>query len=481
MRSGLVVALVALTACSSSSVSSEVSSGTAEVATTVDVVGPGTSVPPTSEAPQPEVAPLNLIEMPDPSPLEVCEIPDPREKGEGDQLPNTGFPVSLDNLPREGTIRVVVVPVHWLTYWGEPAALEAEFAQVRRFVEFYETVSQGALQFEVDLVDDWTLVPGTPGDYGQERESWFNEKLTQAAVNAVDDVIDFSGTDILIVVIPDSSPIPSGGSIFYEGGAVNHASFQGFDTTTQGQRVESDEGQIPNWMGAGQYFDDPTDVRQEWAYYVHETGHMFELPDYYVVGEEKQWYSPRPDLEEVNIPSGPFNHWSIMGNQDGPSRTMNAWSRWLIGWMDDRVLCFDARGNGLGEFDVELIPLDVYSEGYKAVIVRTGELTGFVVESRRPIGPDETLTAWEENSGVEPRGPIVYRVDLAYGNHEAPLRIVPADGRFFEEWFWSDRTPGRHLDALFRVGDSAVVDGVTVTARQVAEAGDVVRLSMLGS
>jgi M6 family metalloprotease-like protein len=427
-------------------------------------------------------APVEMIAMPSQALLDECRIPTPRPQAtSGDESfqPNTGFPFVMDNLPSKGVLEVAVVPVDWASYVGDVGMLASEFEQVERFVSFYQDVSNGDVSFKVKFVDEWLRVPGSPDDYPQDYESWFNVELTQAAVDASDPQVDYSDVDILIVVVPENSPIPAGQAHFAEGSAINHASFQGFDQLTRGMEVISDEGRIPNWMSAGAYFDDFEGVRNEWSYYVHETGHMFELADYYLRGGLDLRYSPRPEQEAVEIPIGPFSTWSVMGNQDGPSRTLNAWSRWLVGWLDDEVHCFDARdAANQAEFDVEIAALDSELEGVKAVIVRTGEHTGFVIESRRPIKWDEGLEAYRERAGRNSEGVLIYEVDTSYGTQEGALRLITPNDRYIVDMYWSNRTPGRHLDALFANGDAATIAGFEVEVRQIGDFKDVVRLDL---
>ena len=426
--------------------------------------------------------PIEMIAMPSPASLDECRIPTPRPQatsGNERFAPNTGFPFVMDNLPSKGVVEVVVVPVDWASYAGDVGMLASEFEQVDRFVSFYEDVSNGDVLFEVEFVNEWLRVPGSPDDYPQEYESWFNVKLAQAAVDASDPKVDYSDVAILIVVLPENSPIPAGQAHFAEGLAINHGSFQGFDGLTRGMEVVSDEGRIPNWMSAGAYFDDIEGVRNEWSYYVHETGHMFELADYYLRGDLDLRYSPRPEQEALEIPIGPFSTWSVMGSQDGPSRTLNAWSRWLVGWLDDEVYCFDARDSAnQAEFDIEITALDSNLDGMKALIVRTGEHTGFVVESRRPIKWDEGLEAYRERAGRNSEGVLIYEVDTSYGTQEGALRLITPNGRYVVDMYWSNRNPGRHLDALFASGDAASVSGFEVEVRQIGNLKDVVRLDL---
>jgi hypothetical protein len=174
---------------------------------------------------------------------------------------------------------------------------------------------------------------------------------------------------------------------------------------------------------------------------------------------------------------GPLSNWGAMSTQDGPSRTLVAWTRWLAGWLDDeRVACFDVEQiQDHGSFDIELVPLDIQAAGHKAVIVRTGEHSGFVIESRRPLFPDHDLVYYE-TLGRDPYGVIVYRVDATKGNADGTLIAMPPDGQDLIPIQFSGRMDNRVVDALYNVGATGVVDGVRIELVH-SGARDVVRLT----
>lgn len=451
--------------------------------TTTGTLGePEGATPSSTVVPETSVAPIELIDAPIESPDEVCQIPENWNKPPSHNI-NTGFPVVLDRLQSSGLITVSVIPVEWDDFPSSDSDLDHQFEQVKIFADYYNKASKGAVTFELKFVDHWTVLPGSINDYPQENPSDFNPQLVQAAVDAVDDEFDFSGTDYLIVIVPDSAPIPLTGfapTTEIGGGGnlvINHGSFQ--QNATDDFVIRTQEGDIDLWMGAGAYFDGVLGRKNEWSYYVHEAGHSFEIADYYVIGEEGWWYSPWEDVEPAWIPNGPFNYWDVMGSQDGPSRTFNAWSRWLLGWLSsEEVACYDARNApSNNEFDIALTPIDRYTGAVRAIIIRTEEHRGIVIESRRPEGPDETLQAWSD-VGVDPSGVLVYEVDTTKRTTEGPLRIIPPDGHFWVEWTWTYTNPGRHLDALYHDGDTTTIGDTSITVRQIGEDTDVVRIQI---
>jgi len=382
----------------------------------------------------------------------------------------TGFPVNFTNFQPVDELHVSVVAVDFDEYTGENTSLADEYAQVLRFTKFYETISRGDVTFTIDFPMQWFRMPGPLEKYEQLYVSDYNDVLANDAVLVSDPIVDFSDTDLLIVVLPDKTPLVAG---ITPRGPQEHAGFLRVEALP-GQGFEaSAEGQIPNYMGTGYYFDLPR--RPSWAGYAHEAGHMFNLPDWYLGGQSAREGSAQ-QIEVTDIPIGPMGSWSMMSIQDGPSQTLEAWSRWLMGWLhDDEIACFELPQLLDGpEFDVELAPLDLYEGGTKAVIVRTGRSTALVIESRRAIGPDSEIAIWE-TVGRDPRGLIVYEVDTTYGGQEGALFVQPPAGKSFQYFDWHPRTQQKQVDALFNLGDQLDFEGLSVELRYSGDR-DIVRI-----
>jgi len=242
--------------------------------------------------------------------------------------------------------------------------------------------------------------------------------------------------------------------------------------------VSSDEGWVRNYMGGGMFFEHP--LRPVWSYYFHEAAHMFDIPDWYI--HEANAVLGTQHVPEVTFDwdGGPLNVWGVMSTQDGPSRTFVAWSRWLFGWLgDDQVDCYTIEQvQQHGSFDTELVALDIYEPGTKAIIIRTGDYSGFLIESRRPVFPDDYIAIWE-TVGRDPYGLIVYEIDATKGDGDGTLSLVTPDGHDFKDLLRSGGTDRYHLkaiDALFNVGNTATVQGVKIELLFTGDR-DVVRIS----
>lgn len=129
----------------------------------------------------------------------------------------------------------------------------------------------------------------------------------------------------------------------------------------------------------------------------HETSHTFGLPDLYAFdGTDAHRY---------------VGGWDVMGLISGPAPQHLGWERWKLGWIDDRqVACLPTTGSRT----VQLRAIE-RPGGTKIAVIRTGETTAYVAESRRALGGDASACS----SGV-----LVYHVDTSVQTGYGPIRVV---------------------------------------------------------
>ena len=410
---------------------------------------------------------LTFFSAPDESDEDLCRIPQlpgshsapvgESDVGEG----YTAFPVIFDwKLKPDQNVGVATIPVDWDDHEGDPADLPAKHKQVQIFMDYYETVSQGALTFTPTFADRWYRLPESVSDYPQQYVSDFNPKLAQHGIDAADDDLDFSKIDIVVFIFPTAAPIIAGDPPSpTEFATLQH--FNAMGSPEDWRYVVSDEGWVQNYMGGGMYFEHP--LRPVWSYYFHEAAHMWAMPDWYVLAANATLGSQQVLDIDFDWAGGPLNVWGVMSGQDGPSRTLVAWTRWLLGWLeDDQVDCYTIEQvQQHGSFDTELVALDIYEPGTKAIIIRTGEYSGFLIESRRPVFPDDYLAVWEA-VGRDPYGLIVYEIDATKPGASGTLSLVTPDGHDFKHLRLHPRLQPKVIDALFNVGNTATVQGVKI-------------------
>ena len=426
---------------------------------------------------------LDLLTAPDESDEDLCRIPQlPESISESSRRDNlstgpgyTGFPVVFNGkLNPEQNVSIATIPVDWNDHEGNLENLPIKHKNVQIFIDYYERVSQGALSFTPTFAEKWYRLPESVSDYPQPQVSDFNPKLAQHGIDAADDDLDFSKIDIVVFIFPDSAPIISGSPP----SATEFASLQHFNAGTPPEDyryVFSDEGWVQHYMGGGMYFEHP--LRPVWSYYLHEAAHMWAMPDWYLIeANAVLGTGTEPELN-LDYAAGPLNVWGVMSSQDGPSRTFVAWTRWLLGWLnDEQVDCYTVEQlQQHGSFDTELVALDIYEPGTKAIIIRTGEHSGFLIESRRPVFPDDYITVWEA-VGRDPYGLIVYEIDTTKPGAAGTLSLVTPDGHDFQYMQLHGRQQPKVIDALFNVGNTATVQGLEIELIFTGER-DIVRIT----
>ena len=418
---------------------------------------------------------LEMLTAPEESDEELCRIPQlPGSRTGG--YHSTAFPVAFDNLLPDQNVRLATIPIDWDDHEGNPANLPVKHKQVQILIDFYETASQGSLTFTPTFANRWYRLPESVSDYPQQQISDFNPKLAQHGIDAADSDIDFSQIDMVVFIFPVASPIIAG----VPPSPMEQASIQHFSAYSPGDErmVFSDEGWVRNYIGGGMYFEHP--LRPVWSYYIHEAAHMWDIPDWYIHEANAIFGSQQVPEVDFDWDGGPLNVWGVMSAQDGPSRTFVAWTRWLFGWLDDdQVDCYTIEQvQQHGSFDTELVALDIYEPGTKAIIIRTGDYSGLLIESRRPVFPDDYIAIWE-TVGRDPYGLIVYEIDATKGDGDGTLSLVTPDGHDFKDLLRSGGTDRYHLktiDALFNVGNTATVQGIEIELLFTGDR-DIVRIS----
>lgn len=389
----------------------------------------------------------------------MCEIEDvsPERIQFGDTAMIVGFPRKSHNIDPIGSPKISAVPVQFPDLSGSAAQLRGHREQLEKFASYYREVSHGKLNFEVDMLDEWLTMPAEQSEYSvtaaEYRDSYgdrivaMREKWMKDGVALADPYMDFTGTDIIVFLLPDRQKALD----------LTLQAFYGGDLRYKGQ---SDEGEIRNLFVIGM---PETPMRMYWAYYAHETGHTLSLPD---------WYSFNfGDTDESGNTIGPMSTFEMMSSNWGPSLTMSAWSRWLMGWLEtDEFFCGDRE-----TFEDASFVLDDIDSGpgtFKSVMLRTSDTTALIVESRREQPFDEGPTS-RSRGGV-----IVYEIDTTLSHGQGALRLVMPEGRgLIYSYPGAGGEPS--LDAVLYQGNSVEHSGFRVTVNEIAEF-DTVSIQRIG-
>lgn len=301
---------------------------------------------------------------------EQCRIAFPAAQQVG-----VGFPVPQPRLPALGTVRGTVLFVDFQDFTAQLTPQEV-FAMVSPGAEQrFEAMSYGGMQLVLEPHLQWLRLSQDAADYGAGLTSGGEHRaFIQEAVSAADADVDFSETDVLIVLsAPNAAGVPYG---------PTWMGVPGFD-------IVADGNVITNGVTSGHdllYWGS--------AWLNHELGHSMSLPDLYNFGAG---------------PPGFTRPFSLMDLIDSSAPELMAWERWQLGWLDDSQVACDAI-----DADVSLTAIET-AGGTKAAIVRTSETRVLVAESRRALGYDALL-------GEE--GVVVSVVDASIPSGSGPIQVL---------------------------------------------------------
>ena len=366
--------------------------------------------------------------------IEGCKI---QEATGMDGYTQSGFPIS-PTIASSGVVKWALIPIDFPDLPGQPNFRSRVDDQMQLLTEWFSSVSGGRFTVEWVVLDRWATLPGQSSEYAiplsvNLRDAANGPKLFRDAMDAADPFVDFTGVQTVNFILP------SGQTIIPEGS-------QGFPWDEAVKQYSSQEGQIDSFSIPGQFFDQPG--RNYWSYWAHEFGHAIALPH---IGASRG-----------SLP--PFNPWDLMGGQDGPSRELSGWLRFLAGWLSvEQVVCLEA--SNFENLEMTLVPLSGTEPGPKFAVLRLSDTKALLIESRRE-------TKFSCKTPTPRNGVLAYVYDATLGHGENFL--IPAS------------PPGREAqslpcpvepnpDFLLREGDKVVVDGLAV---EVLEHGDFDRISV---
>ena len=366
--------------------------------------------------------------------IEGCRIQEATGRQGG--YTQAGFPIS-PTIANSGVVKWALIPIDFSDLPGEQNFRSRVDDQMSLLSEWFSSVSGDRFKVEWVVADDWVTLPGKSAEYAIDLSVNLNDaangpKLFKDAMNSADPDFDFTGIQTVNFILP------SGQTIIGEGS-------QGFPWDPAVKEYVSQEGPISSYSIPGQFFEEVG--RRYWSYWAHEFGHAIALPH---IGASRG-----------SLP--PFNPWDIMGGQDGPSRELSGWLRFLAGWLsDDQIFCMDA--SKVDNLEMTLVPLSNTEKGPKFAVLPITATKALMIESRR-----ETKFSCE---APKPRdGVLVYVYDATLGHGEDFLIAASPEGRQVQNFNECAVEP--NPDFLLREGDTVVVEGLTV---EVLEHGEFDRI-----
>ena len=347
---------------------------------------------------------------------------------DGNSAMNNGFPHRSERLRTSGEIKALIIPVDFPDVVGKGAPAENYFVMADGTDKFYQWMSGGALHFSFQTLKDYVRMPFASTAYDLGAWNGGNPNgYWKAALDAADPYVDYSKFDVVYVLSPPTIPW---GSIAYG---------PAFPT-----KIETEDGFVYNgaFSGADAWQNLPGAT---WKWMAHETGHLFGLHDLYTVSPQK----------------GTFGSWDLMSmNWSVEAIELSSWNRYISGWLQDsEINCLDSIDITNSPVSQTLTPLISTKGGVRAQFIRLSSTKILVAEYRINGGLDLIPSS---NEGV-----LVYTVDMTIPSIKGGWSVQRRTGSTREDF----------TDAALKIGDSVVVNGISITVTSATKPGAELKIS----
>lgn len=311
----------------------------------------------------------------------------------------------------------------------------AYFAFLRDWLSYINESNQ---KQSFDFQKDYVRLSFNVGDFkvshGNDNGSRaFGKKFTAE----VDPQIDFSKTDIVLVIPPAGTPRG-----YFEQGALGTYFVDGHDVIFMS---------VPPATYTTKFVPDfPMIAPQEW---LHELYHVGEFSLQHHSGTE-YWQNNRG--KDSSFPG--MGEWGLMNM----SKTdLLGWEKWIIGYLrDDQVICI----NSATKTRHWLVPSGARVDGHKLAVIPLTANKVIVLESIRNMGLNYKLHP-------KSQGLLVWTVDTSDPRETFGVEAVLPKGRKV------GKTPFVLFDAPLKLGESVSVEGIEIKVIERGKFGDVFEVS----
>jgi hypothetical protein len=259
-----------------------------------------------------------------------------------------------------------------------------------------------------------------------------NQTLAYDILAEVDPQINFSGAQMVVVVVPGGTPL---------------------DVIQQGKIGDffTQEGTI--YVGSSVYPDtyaNPLQLKHAVLahpyFWIHEFFHLgIPLDDHY--GDQRF---------DVNSEYG-LGWWTLMTPGGGD---LSIWEKWILGYISDsQVRCADKSNTSLHW----LAPSSVKTNEDKALVIPLSQTKLIVIESIRAAG---MYYKWPKNTW----GALTYVVDVTKEKHGYGMKLILPQNRS------AGTIPYMLAEAPLRIGESITYEGVKISIVESGDFGDVIKV-----
>lgn len=337
----------------------------------------------------------------------------------------TGFPRVSTLAQKTGTVKWALVPIDFTDIPGDPNFRSRVNKQMALLSEWFSSVSEGKFKIEWVVADKWTTLPGKSTDYkipfsdSPDRSPAIAD-FWKKAIAETDKNFDYSNVQTVNFILPLNQKVVT-------------ETLQGFPWEQAVKNYTSQEGKVSSFSIPGVFMNQGN--RQYWSYWAHEFGHAMGIPH---VGSSRI--------------ANPYLSLDLMGSQDGYTRELSGWLRFVAGWLDDeKVYCKESKD--LSTVELTLAPLSSKNSGLKMAVVPVSATKAVVIESRRE-------TKFSCKMPTKKNGILVYLYDATLSHGENFLIPIPPKGRPSEGSLNCE--VNRFPDPILRKGDKVRIEGVAI-------------------
>ena len=305
---------------------------------------------------------------------------------------SAGGPIdSALHLRARGRLRAVMIFVDFRDGQAKESPQASASLLAPGTTRWFAEASYGRVALSITPVNRWYRMPRLSTQYGYERGLTFatHKRYVSDAVRAADRAVDFGKYQIVYIVAAQSP------------GVTFSPTFHAY----AGTGVPADGREVRWAVTLGNDIHAPN-----WGYRVpvHETGHLFGLPDLYDLGTPTY-----PDL--LRFVGG----WDVM-SMNGTGAHFFAWNKWRLGWLArNQVLCLNASRKPR-------------HRAQTAGNARRRQ--GRRGQDRRLDGDRRgSAQAHREDAALCDEGVLVYKVDATTRTGRGPIRIVSSSSGSDEE------------------------------------------------
>ena len=425
-----------------------------------------------ADGPDEQVAAPEWKQPPSPTEQELCKVLDgqsdaARQAFEGFSVAgerargNIGFPLSPQTLPVQGESNFIAVMVAFDDAPPSDKTPEGYLRQqVTTMEEWADFWSQGKLDLNFQVVDEWITLPVDHKDYPVNRDLSFQER--QGNANTIIQMIGESLPDDLNYDNLDGVLAYWSPGIDYFEGDLGLQGNEGVALPFPGGAKE-----VFFWSGNEWWYRNEgqltADIRAEhtWSFWLYL---MLDSMGLHNHGPGNGWPTA---LQTLQIPaSGEF------------SGAINGWDEFKLGWTDDSQVHCMAPAD-LEEPSQFILGAREVPGGDKRLGVVPFEGKGAVViESRRPVG-------WSEMWNGDRSGLLVYFVDTHLEADRVDSFTQGGCGTSEEQKKWAyylykDGFSGdcrNWYEAFVHPGDTLTFQDITITLVHSAESSDYVEVT----